>query len=133
MNRHFVKQEKIMKNYTILPRILIAGAAGFICSHLCERLLEDGYDILCLDYFFPCTKDNITHLIDHPHFKFMCDDMTFPLSVEVGEVNNIACCPASPIHYQFDPVQNELITLYGNGTQTRSFCYYVEELIEGFV
>jgi len=93
-----------MKNYSHRSRILVTGGAGFLGSHLCERLLKDGHDIIRLDNFFTGTKDNIAHLLDHPHFELMRHDVTFPLYVEVDEIYNLAC-PASPIHYQFDPVQ----------------------------
>ena len=93
-----------MKNYSHRSRILITGGAGFLGSHLCERLLNEGHDIICLDNFFTGTKDNVAHLLDHPHFELMRHDVTFPLYVEVDEIYNLAC-PASPIHYQFDPVQ----------------------------
>jgi UDP-glucuronate decarboxylase len=101
-----------MKNYNARSRILITGGAGFIGSHLCERLLKDGQDILCLDNFFTGTKDNIAHLLDDPHFELMRHDVTFPLYVEVDEIYNLAC-PASPIHYQHDPVQTTKTSVHG--------------------
>lgn len=101
-----------MKNYSHRSRILITGGAGFLGSHLCERLLNDGHDIICLDNFFTGTKDNIAHLLDHSHFELMRHDVTFPLYVEVDEIYNLAC-PASPIHYQFDPVQTTKTNLHG--------------------
>ena len=101
-----------MKNYNPRSRILITGGAGFIGSHLCERLLNEGYDILCVDNFFTGTKDNIAHLLDHPHFELMRHDVTFPLYVEVDEIYNLAC-PASPIHYQHDPVQTTKTSVHG--------------------
>ncbi len=93
-------------------RILITGGAGFLGSHLCKRLLEDGHDILCLDNFFTGTKDNVLELLDHPHFELMRHDVTFPLYVEVDEIYNLAC-PASPIHYQHDPVQTTKTSVHG--------------------
>ena len=101
-----------MKNYNPRSRILITGGAGFIGSHLCERLLNEGHDILCLDNFFTGTKDNIAHLLDNAHFELMRHDVTFPLYVEVDEIYNLAC-PASPIHYQHDPVQTTKTSVHG--------------------
>jgi len=91
-------------NYALRKRILVTGGAGFLGSHLCERLLAEGYDVICVDNFFTGTKDNIAHLLDNPYFELLRHDVTFPLYVEVDEIYNLAC-PASPIHYQFDPVQ----------------------------
>ena len=93
-------------------RILITGGAGFLGSHLSERLLAEGHDVLCLDNFFTGTKDNIEHLLDHHHFELMRHDVTFPLYVEVDEIYNLAC-PASPIHYQHDPVQTTKTSVHG--------------------
>jgi UDP-glucuronate decarboxylase len=93
-------------------RILITGGAGFLGSHLCERLLADGGDILCADNFFTGTRKNIEHLLDHKHFELMRHDVTFPLYVEVDEIYNLAC-PASPIHYQRDPVQTTKTSVHG--------------------
>jgi len=93
-------------------RILVTGAAGFLGSHLCERLLKEGHDVLCIDNFFTGTKDNILHLLNNPHFEVMRHDITFPLYVEVDEIYNLAC-PASPIHYQFDPVQTTKTSVHG--------------------
>ena len=101
-----------MKNYSARPRILVTGGAGFLGSHLCERLLRDGQEVICLDNFFTGSKDNIAHLLDHPHFELMRHDVTFPLYVEVDEIYNLAC-PASPIHYQFDPVQTTKTSVHG--------------------
>jgi len=84
--------------------VLVTGGAGFIGSHLCERLIETGHEVICLDNFFTGTKRNIEHLIGHPRFELLRHDVTFPLYVEVDEIYNLAC-PASPIHYQHDPVQ----------------------------
>ena len=93
-------------------RILITGGAGFLGSHLCKRLLSDGHDILCVDNFFTGNKENIIELIDNPHFELMRHDVTFPLYVEVDEIYNLAC-PASPIHYQHDPVQTTKTSVHG--------------------
>ena len=100
-----------MKN-PIRKRILVTGGAGFLGSHLCERLLGDGHDVLCVDNYFTGTKDNITHFISNPHFEVLRHDITFPLYVEVDEIYNLAC-PASPIHYQFDPVQTTKTSVHG--------------------
>ena len=93
-------------------RILVTGGAGFLGSHLCERLLADGHDVLCADNFFTGTKDNILCLMGNPHFEVLRHDVTFPLYVEVDEIYNLAC-PASPIHYQFDPVQTTKTSVHG--------------------
>ncbi|MBM9512997.1 UDP-glucuronic acid decarboxylase family protein [Desulfogranum marinum] len=93
-------------------RILVTGGSGFLGSHLCERLLEQGNDVLCLDNFFTGTKENIIHLMDNPNFELLRHDVTFPLYVEVDEIYNLAC-PASPIHYQFDPVQTTKTCVHG--------------------
>lgn len=93
-------------------RILVTGGAGFLGSHLCERLLNEGHDILCLDNYFTGTKDNIVHLMDNPHFELLRHDVTFPLYVEVDEIYNLAC-PASPPHYQHDPVQTTKTSVHG--------------------
>ncbi len=95
-----------------MKKILVTGGAGFLGSHLCERLLADGHDVLCVDNFFTGRKDNVAHLIDHPRFEVMRHDVTFPLYVEVDEIYNLAC-PASPIHYQFDPVQTTKTAVHG--------------------
>jgi UDP-glucuronate decarboxylase len=93
-------------------RVLVTGGAGFLGSHLCERLLDQGRDVLCVDNFFTGTKDNVAHLLLHPSFELMRHDITFPLYVEVDEIFNLAC-PASPIHYQFDPVQTTKTSVHG--------------------
>jgi len=101
-----------MKNYSHRSRILITGGAGFLGSHVCERLLNDGHDIICLDNFFTGTKSNIAHLLGDPHFELIRHDVTFPLYVEVDEIYNLAC-PASPVHYQHDPVQTTKTSVHG--------------------
>ena len=93
-------------------RVLVTGGAGFLGSHLCERLLADGHDVLCADNFFTGRKDNIAHLLGDPSFEVLRHDVTFPLFVEVDEIYNLAC-PASPIHYQFDPVQTTKTSVMG--------------------
>ena len=93
-------------------RVLVTGGAGFLGSHLCERLLNDGCDVLCLDNYFTGSKLNISHLLGNPHFELMRHDVTFPLYVEVDEIYNLAC-PASPIHYQHDPVQTTKTSVHG--------------------
>ncbi|RJQ48211.1 MAG: SDR family oxidoreductase [Gammaproteobacteria bacterium] len=100
-----------MRN-AIRKRVLVTGGAGFLGSHLCERLLTDGHDVLCVDNFFTGSKDNIAHLMGQPHFEVLRHDVTFPLYVEVDEIYNLAC-PASPIHYQFDPVQTTKTSVHG--------------------
>jgi UDP-glucuronate decarboxylase len=99
-------------NSPIRQRILVTGGSGFLGSHLCERLLNDGHDVLCVDNFFTGTRENVQHLFDHPRFELMRHDVTFPLYVEVDEIYNLAC-PASPIHYQFDPVQTTKTSVHG--------------------
>lgn len=101
-----------MKNYNHRPRTLVTGGAGFLGSHLCERLLAEGREVICLDNFFTGTKENIAHLFDNPYFELMRHDVTFPLYVEVDEIYNLAC-PASPIHYQHDPVQTTKTSVLG--------------------
>jgi UDP-glucuronate decarboxylase len=93
-------------------RALVTGGAGFLGSHLCERLLAAGHEVLCVDNFYTGTKDNISHLLSNPHFELMRHDVTFPLYVEVDEIYNMAC-PASPVHYQFDPVQTTKTSVHG--------------------
>ena len=92
--------------------ILVTGGAGFLGSHLCERLLADGHDVICVDNFFTGRKQSIEHLLGHPRFELMRHDVTFPLYVEVDEIYNLAC-PASPIHYQHDPVQTTKTSVLG--------------------
>ena len=93
-------------------RVLVTGGAGFLGSHLCERLLNQGCDVLCVDNFYTGAKDNIAHLIGNPYFELIRHDITFPLYVEVDEIYNLAC-PASPIHYQRDPVQTTKTSVHG--------------------
>ncbi len=99
-------------SYALRKRILVTGGAGFLGSHLCERLLAEGHDVICVDNFFTGTKDNIAPLLDNPFFELLRHDVTFPLYVEVDEIYNLAC-PASPIHYQFDPVQTTKTSVHG--------------------
>lgn len=93
-------------------RILVTGGAGFLGSHLCERLLSDGHDVICVDNFYTGTKENIMHLMANPKFEVMRHDVTFPLYVEVDQIYNLAC-PASPVHYQSDPVQTTKTSVHG--------------------
>jgi UDP-glucuronate decarboxylase len=100
-----------MREY-VNKRILVTGGAGFLGSHLCERLLEKGHDVLCVDNFFSGAKNNIAHLLGNHRFELLRHDVTFPLYVEVDEIYNLAC-PASPIYYQFDPVQTTKTSVHG--------------------
>ena len=93
-------------------RFLVTGGAGFLGSHLCDRLIERGEDVLCVDNFFTGSKRNVAHLLTHPYFELMRHDVTFPLYVEVDRIFNLAC-PASPVHYQFDPVQTTKTSVHG--------------------
>ena len=93
-------------------RVLITGGAGFLGSHLCERLVSKGYEVLCVDNCFTGTKQNISHLLNKPNFEFIRHDITFPLYIEADEIYNLAC-PASPMHYQFDPVQTTKTSVHG--------------------
>ncbi len=93
-------------------RVMVTGGAGFLGSHLCERLLAQHADVLCIDNFYTGSKQNVVHLIDHPSFELMRHDVTFPLYVEVDRIYNLAC-PASPVHYQFDPVQTTKTSVHG--------------------
>jgi len=93
-------------------RILVTGGAGFLGSHLCEKLLAQGHEVICVDNFFTGSKQNIIHLMDNPYFELMRHDVTFPLYLEVDEIFNLAC-PASPVHYQFDPVQTTKTSVHG--------------------
>ena len=98
--------------YSLRKRVMVTGGAGFLGSHLCDRLLDAGHEVLCVDNLFTGTKQNIEHLRGHPNFEFMRHDVTFPLFVEVDEIYNLAC-PASPIHYQHDPVQTTKTSVHG--------------------
>ncbi len=98
--------------YGTRNRVIVTGGAGFLGSHLCERLLGQGHDVLCVDNFYTGQKDNIAHLIATPHFELLRHDVTFPLYVEADQIYNLAC-PASPIHYQFDPVQTTKTSVHG--------------------
>jgi UDP-glucuronate decarboxylase len=93
-------------------RVLVTGGAGFLGSHLCDRLVEAGNEVLCLDNYFTGRRGNVAHLLDHPNFELMRHDVTFPLYVEVDEIYNLAC-PASPVHYQHDPVQTTKTSVHG--------------------
>lgn len=92
--------------------VLVTGGSGFLGSHICERLLDMGREVICVDNFFTGAKDNILHLMDNPHFEIIRHDVTFPLYIEVDEIYNLAC-PASPIHYQHDPVQTTKTSVHG--------------------
>ena len=98
--------------YNAATRVLVTGGAGFLGSHLCDRLIRDGHEVLCVDNLFTGTRANISHLFNHPRFEFQRHDVTFPLYVEVDEIYNLAC-PASPIHYQHDPVQTTKTSVHG--------------------
>lgn len=98
--------------YSIRKRVMVTGGAGFIGSHLCERLLQDDCEVLCVDNFFTGTRGNVAHLLGNSQFEVLRHDVTFPLSVEVDEIYNLAC-PASPVHYQFDPVQTTKTCVLG--------------------
>jgi UDP-glucuronate decarboxylase len=98
--------------YSVQKRVLVTGGAGFIGSHLCARLIEQGHQVLCVDNFFTGTRNNVATLLDHPSFELLRHDVTFPLYIEVDEIYNLAC-PASPIHYQFDPVQTTKTSVIG--------------------
>ncbi len=112
MEKHEAARDQEMRSYNLRKRVLVTGGAGFLGSHLCERLLADRCDVLCVDNFFTGTKDNIAHLIGNPHFELMRHDITFPIFVEVDEIYNLAC-PAAPIHYQYDPVQTTKTSVHG--------------------
>lgn len=100
------------RNYYLRKRVMVTGGAGFLGSHLVDRLLDRGDEVLCVDNLFTGSKGNIEHLRDHPNFEFLRHDITFPLFVEVDEIYNLAC-PASPIHYQHDPVQTTKTSVHG--------------------
>jgi UDP-glucuronate decarboxylase len=103
---------KVARLMHLENRILVTGGAGFIGSHLCEKLLSNGEEVLCVDNFYSSARRNIEHLLDHRHFELIRHDITFPLHVEVDEIYNLAC-PASPIHYQRDPVQTTKTSVHG--------------------
>lgn len=94
-------------------RVLVTGGAGFVGSHLCERLLDSGASVLCVDNFFTGTRDNVSHLLGNPHFELLRHDITFPLHVELDAIYNLAC-PASPVHYQHDPVATTKVSVLGS-------------------
>ncbi len=96
----------------MMKRIAVTGGAGFLGSHLCEKLLDQGHEVLCIDNYFTGTKQNVIHLLENPLFEIIRHDVTFPLYIEVDEIYNLAC-PASPIHYQFDPVQTTKTSVHG--------------------
>jgi UDP-glucuronate decarboxylase len=100
------------RDYFKIKRILVTGGAGFLGSHLCERLLADGHDVLCVDNFFIGTRQNVLHLLGNPRFELLRHDITFPLYVEVDQIYNLAC-PASPVHYQHDPIQTTKTSVHG--------------------
>ena len=104
---------ELMRHYDSIKRILVTGGAGFLGSHLCERLIRDGHDVLCVDNFYTGRRANVAHLLDHPNFEILRHDITFPLYVEVDEIYNLAC-PAAPIHYQFDPVATTKVSVHGS-------------------
>ena len=95
-----------------MKQVLVTGGAGFLGSHLCDRLIKDGMDVLCIDNFFTGNKSNVLHLVNNPKFELMRHDVTFPLYVEVEQIFNLAC-PASPVHYQYDPVQTTKTNVHG--------------------
>jgi len=101
-----------VKNYGLTKRILVTGGSGFLGSHLCQRLLQQGHEVLCVDNFYTGRRSNIAHLLQNPRFEVLRHDICFPLYTEVDEIYNLAC-PASPIHYQFDPVQTTKTSVHG--------------------
>src|SRR5260370_22749724 len=103
---------ELWRDMHLETRVLITGGAGFLGSHLCERLLGEDADVLCVDNFFTGARRNIEHMLDHKHFDLLRHDVTFPLYVEVDEIYNLAC-PASPVHYQHDPVQTTKTSVHG--------------------
>ena len=103
---------KRLNRYSTQKRVLVTGGAGFIGSHVCARLIEQGHQVLCVDNFFTGTRNNIGALLGNPNFELLRHDVTFPLYVEVDEIYNLAC-PASPVHYQFDPVQTTKTSILG--------------------
>lgn len=111
LSDHYCLLANLMRS-GLRKRILVTGGCGFLGSHLCSRLLADGNEILCVDNFFTGTKKNVLGMIDNPHFEILRHDVTFPLYVEVDEIYNLAC-PASPVHYQYDPVQTTKTSVHG--------------------
>jgi len=111
VNADFQRKENNVKDL-VKKRVLVTGGAGFLGSFLCERLLDEGCDVICMDNFFTGRKANVAHLMDSPFFEMMRHDVTFPFYVEVDEIYNLAC-PASPVHYQFDPVQTTKTSVHG--------------------
>ncbi len=114
-DRHHVRRVRIgtdLSGISPMLKTLVTGGAGFLGSHLCERLLADGHDVLCLDNYFTGSKQNVAALMGNPRFELMRHDVTFPLYVEVDRIYNLAC-PASPVHYQFDPVQTTKTSVHG--------------------
>ena len=113
-----------------VQRTVIAGGAGFLGSHLCDRLIADGVTVLCVDNFFTGSRRNVTHLLGHPRFELIRHDVTFPIYLEIDEIYNLAC-PASPVHYQYDPVQTTktsvhgAINMLGLAKRTRAMIFYV--------
>jgi len=101
-----------MRTMANVERVLVTGGAGFLGSHLCERLIAEEREVLCVDNFYTGSRGNVAHLMDHPNFELMRHDVTFPLFVEVDRVYNLAC-PASPVHYQYDPVQTTKTSVHG--------------------
>jgi UDP-glucuronate decarboxylase len=113
--RSYPTEKRILSNSMDglqMKKVLVTGGAGFLGSHLCDRLLSEGYDVLCVDNYFTGRKKNIKHLIASSNFEMMRHDVTFPLYVEVDQIYNLAC-PASPVHYQFDPVQTTKTCVHG--------------------
>ena len=106
------KNAGMTRRYSKRRRVLVTGGAGFVGSHLCDRLTHDGFDVLCVDNFYTGTKENIAHLLRRRNFELLRHDITFPLYVEVDEIYNLAC-PAAPIHYQYDPVQTTKTSVHG--------------------
>ncbi|WP_376692051.1 UDP-glucuronic acid decarboxylase family protein [Wenzhouxiangella sp. EGI_FJ10409] len=106
------EKTRAQRAYTLRKQVIVTGGAGFLGSHLVDRLIDDGHDVLCIDNLFTGSKDNIRHLHNHPHFEFQRHDVTFPLYVEGDEIWNLAC-PAAPVHYQHDPVQTTKTSVHG--------------------